>query len=178
MSLNEYGGSLVDHLYSLYPTNDGGYILGGYTKSFGTPSKWDHYLVKTDSVGNQQWMRAIGSELDDCPAKVIQTADSNYVFCGCWTHYSQGVGENISKLFMAKLDQNGDTMWMHEYLDEPLLYANLRKVVELPNGDLFAAGFGDNAQEAYLLRTDADGNELWMRSITHPSLSEPRTQLI
>ena len=175
ITLNEYGGSQVDHLFSLYPTNDGGYILGGYTKSYGTVGKWDHYIVKTDSMGNQQWMRVIGSNLDDCPAKVIQTADGNYVFCGCWTHFTQGTGVNFSKLYMAKLDQAGELIWEKEYLDEPYHIANLRKVVELPNGDLLAAGlregpvFGDF--DGLLLRTDAEGNEKWLRSLKHPSIT-------
>jgi hypothetical protein len=174
----EFGGNTSEHLYSLFPTNDSGYVLGGYTKSYGTVGKWDHYLVKTDSVGNQEWMEVLGSSFDDCPAKVIQTADSNYVFCGCWTHYAQGTGFNYSKLYMAKLDQQGDVIWEKEYLEEPVLYGNLRKVVELPNGDLFTAGFGGNAEHAYLLRTDAEGNEIWMRNITHPSLTEFGIQLI
>ena len=174
----EYGGSTFDQLFTLYPTNDGGYILGGYTKSYGAVGKWDHYIVKTDSLGNQEWMRVVGSDLDDCPAKVIQTADGNYVFCGCWTHYTQGTGFNYSKLYMAKLDQQGNLIWEKEYLEEPVLYGNLRKVVELPNGDLFTAGFGGNAEHAYLLRADSEGNEIWMRNITHPSLSELGIQLI
>ena len=178
MALKEYGGNQLDHLFSLFPTSDGGYILGGYTKSYGTIGKWDHYLVKTDSLGHQEWMQVVGSELDDCPAQVIQTADGNYVFCGCWSHFTQGTGYNYSKLYMAKVDHNGEMMWDQEYLEEPVLYGNLRKVVELSNGDLFTAGFGGNATDAYLLRTDAHGNEIWMRNITHPSISEVGIQLI
>ncbi len=60
LALNEYGGRLADHLYSIYPTFDGGYILGGFTWTFGTVGKWDHYIVKTDSVGNQEWMEVMG----------------------------------------------------------------------------------------------------------------------
>src|SRR5690606_33037889 len=119
ISLTEYGGSLADHLFSIYPTFDGGYILGGYTKSYGTPNKWDHYIIKTDSLGNQEWMEVIGSPRDDCPAKVIQTADSNYVFCGCWNHYDEGSTTHYNTLYMAKLDQSGDMIWEKEYLDEP-----------------------------------------------------------
>jgi hypothetical protein len=175
LAFKEFGGSTFEHLFSLFPTFDGGYILGGYTKSYGTVGKWDHYLIKTDSLGNQEWMRVIGSDLDDCPANVIQTADGNYVFCGCWTHFTQGTGVNFSKLYMAKLDQAGELIWEKEYLDEPYHIANLRKVVELPNGDLLAAGlregpvFGDF--DGLLLRTDAEGNEKWLRSLKHPSIT-------
>ncbi len=177
LAFNEYGGSTSEHLFSIYPTFDGGYILGGYTKSYGTLNKWDHYIVKTDSAGNQEWMEVFGSEFDDCPAKVIQTADSNYVFCGCWTHYSQSSEFNFSKMYMAKLDQDGELIWEREYLEEPLVYANLRKVVEMPNGNLLATGFGDNGLDAYLLMTDSDGNELWLRDIIAPTITEVGHQL-
>ncbi len=170
ISLNEYGGSLADHLFSIYPTFDGGYILGGYTKSYGTLNKWDHYIVKTDSLGNQEWMEVIGSPRDDCPAKVIQTADSNFVFCGCWNHYDEGSTTHYNTLYMAKLDQSGDMIWEKEYLDEPQRFANLRKVEELPDGGFIAVGLReDEPLDGLLLRTDSEGNELWLRSIKHTS---------
>jgi hypothetical protein len=41
-----YGGSSVDGAYSVQQTSDGGYIVAGYTSSFGVGG-WDFYLVKT-----------------------------------------------------------------------------------------------------------------------------------
>ena len=41
-----YGGSNEDYAYSVQQTDDGGYILAGYTESFGAGGA-DFYLVKT-----------------------------------------------------------------------------------------------------------------------------------
>jgi hypothetical protein len=45
-----YGGASDDHVFSLVQTSDGGYAIAGSTLTYS-----DFLLVKTDSVGNQQW---------------------------------------------------------------------------------------------------------------------------
>lgn len=46
-----FGGTKEDYGYSVMQTVDGGYIVAGTTKSFGTATG-DYYLVKTDANGN------------------------------------------------------------------------------------------------------------------------------
>jgi hypothetical protein len=45
-----YGGTLYDGAFSLVATSDGGYVLAGYTESFGAGGR-DFWLVKTDEFG-------------------------------------------------------------------------------------------------------------------------------
>jgi len=51
-----FGGVNNDYGRSVVQTSDEGYVLAGYTESFGA-GKQDFYLVKTDLDGNMQWMR-------------------------------------------------------------------------------------------------------------------------
>jgi len=172
VTLNEFGGSQIDHLYSVNPTIDGGAVLGGYTRSFGTPGMKNHYIIKTDSLGNQQWMRAIGSPREDCAADVIQSSDGNYVFCGCWNEYTIGSTEHYTFPYISKLDSTGQLIWEHIYedlIEGSNYYTRLRIIKELENEDLIVIGERAGANVGIMLRTDKDGNVLWYREFMHPT---------
>jgi hypothetical protein len=51
---NTYGGSSDDYAYSIQQTSDGGYIVAGYTESFGAGYA-DVWVLKLDANGNVQW---------------------------------------------------------------------------------------------------------------------------
>ncbi len=51
-----YGGGEGDEGWFLSPTSDGGFIITGYTESYGAGHA-DVYLIKTDSLGNVSGVR-------------------------------------------------------------------------------------------------------------------------
>jgi len=61
-----FGGSNPDAGNSLQPTADGGYIIGGQTRSFG-PGSSDYYLIKTDENGNL----AVAEPKSGSPRKLV-----------------------------------------------------------------------------------------------------------
>jgi Secretion system C-terminal sorting domain len=83
------GGDLDDQLHSLNQTNDGGYILGGFSDSGISGDKTenqigdkDYWIVKTDSLGNIQWQNTIGGSDIDVINSVIQCDDYGYLVAG------------------------------------------------------------------------------------------------
>src|SRR3954467_1571737 len=67
-----FGGNDDDEPYSLQPTSDGGYIMGGYSASNRSSNKtdnsnggYDYWIVKADASGNKQWDKTYGGSNND-----------------------------------------------------------------------------------------------------------------
>ncbi|MEP7171604.1 MAG: T9SS type A sorting domain-containing protein [Bacteroidota bacterium] len=88
-----FGSTNADWLFALQQTIDGGYIIGGYSKSgIGgdkTQVNWDslnltndYWILKIDSLGNKQWDKDFGGTGDDRLYSLQQTDDKGYILGG------------------------------------------------------------------------------------------------
>lgn len=156
-----YGGSDIDWGYSMIQTNDGGYALAGYTKSFGA-GNGDFWLVKTDKYGNMEWNKTYGGPTSDCAYSLIETSDGGYALAG--RTYSFGAGDY--DFWLVKTDESGTVMWNKTYGGTG--YDEAQSVVETSDGGFAIAGcthsFGAGYQDFFLVKTDMYGNLLWNRT--------------
>ena len=100
------GGSDKDEARSIIQSSDGGYIVAGYTRSFG--SGGDIFVVKLDSSGNVVWAKTIGSGRWDSASSIIQSSDGGYVIAGgteILVYYSGG-SSYYSEFYIVKTDSN------------------------------------------------------------------------
>jgi len=148
--------------YSIKPTFDGGFIIGGVSNGWAS-STMSMYLIKTDSLGIAEWEKEIYvNSVNECNS-VIQTRDSCFVLGGSTEDTITGK----LKLCLVKTDVNGDTLWTKSFGG-----AGLRRgweVIETYDGGLaitgVAAQFGPGIASLYLLKTNAYGNMLWEKAI-------------
>ena len=105
-----YGGTNFEKPSSVQQTSDGGYIVAGWTNSFGA-SLNDIFLIKTDANGNIIWAKTYGGTDDDWALYVQQTSDGGYIVVGGTTSFGAGG----SDIFLIKTDANGNIQWAKTY---------------------------------------------------------------
>jgi hypothetical protein len=162
----QYGGSNFDAGSSLVQTPDSGFLLLGWTRSFGAGQR-DFYLVKTDSLGNQEWQRTFGGGGDELGWSMLSLNDGNFLLTGMGSY-----GSNASIGRMYKVNPLGVTLWSKTYVYSENKDNNLYRTIELPNGELVSAGLTDrfsNNNSGWLLKTDSAGNVLWQREYDYNS---------
>ena len=81
-----FGGTDYDDGRSVQQTNDGGYIICGWTHSYGN-GDGDVYLIKTNENGIYQWSQTFGGSSGDGGRIVQQTNDGGYIICGDTRHW-------------------------------------------------------------------------------------------
>ncbi len=93
------GGDSADAGYSVQQTADGGYIVTGYTESYGAGMA-DLYLVKTDVDGNEEWQQTVGGGMYEEGYCVQQTSDDGYIVTG----YTDSYGAGGMDIYVVRLD--------------------------------------------------------------------------
>lgn len=88
------GGNKNDVAYSVQQTNDGGYIVAGYTESFGKGEK-DIYILKLDKRGVVIWEKTFGGSKDDVAYLIQQTNDGGYIVAG----YTKSLGNGEADIY-------------------------------------------------------------------------------
>jgi hypothetical protein len=157
-----YGGTNLDWAYSVQQTSDGGYIVAGYTESFG--AGWgDIFLIKTDANGNIIWAKTYGGTRWDEARFVQQTFDGGYIVVGGTYSFGSGWDEDI---ILIKTDANGDIIWAKTYGGADDYYAT--SVQQTSDGGYIVAGWEDSFdvdfKDIFLIKTDANGNIIWAKT--------------
>ncbi|MCB2219852.1 MAG: T9SS type A sorting domain-containing protein [Bacteroidetes bacterium] len=161
-----YGGNLNELANSVQQTYDEGYIITGYTNSFGAGAQ-DVYLIKTDMYGDMIWTKTYGGTSNDVGNCVIETAESDFIVCGFNFSLSP---DGDPDLWLIKTDISGDTLWTRTYGGSGSEVGNF--VEETFDGGLIVSGwtssYGAGQEDIWLLHLDQDGT---VGLQGHPSLN-------
>lgn len=154
---HNYGGAKIDFAKSIRQTSDGGYIVGGGTRSFNV-GVIDYYLVKLDSSGILEWEKYYGSSQTDICESIIQTSDGGYMAAGqSWLNILDG------NVYIIKLDPQGNKVW-----DKSIggaLEDGAYDIQQTSDNGYIIAGYtrsnGDGSYNVYVVKTDSSGNVKW-----------------
>lgn len=164
-----FGGfvsSAGDGGWSVNETDDGGYIITGYTQSQGKGRK-DLWLLKTDGQGNKVWDRTFGGRNDDVGMSVLQSRDGGYIVAGRTASFGKG-GDDI---WLLKTDLLGKEQWNRTFggsQDDAGF-----QVLEAEDGYVLVGRTesGSDKMKIILIKVNPDGRKLWERSYSGSSAS-------
>ncbi len=192
-----FGGFNFDFLRALEQTNDGGYILGGYSFSGisgdKTQANWDtsgstcdYWIVKTDSSGNMQWDIDLGGTGYDFFFSIQQTAEGGYI--GGGYSFSDSSGDKTQNTWgnadywIVKIDSMGNKQWDKDFggTDGEAL-SSLKQTSDEGyilggtsesgiSGDKTQALWGGN--DYWIVKTDMYGNKQWDKDFGGTDIDE------
>ncbi len=156
-----FGGTDHEGPSSVQQTSDGGYILAGFTMSYGAGSR-DFWLVKTDSNGTKLWDKTFGGTDSDGAYSVQQTSDGGYILAGPTESYGAG----STDVWLVKTDSNGTKLWSKTFggTDSDGGYS----IRQTTDGGYIIAGstrsYGAGMDDFWLVKTDSNGTKLWSKT--------------
>ncbi|KAA3635599.1 MAG: hypothetical protein DWQ02_09625 [Bacteroidetes bacterium] len=159
-----YGGQGSDNGWAVRQTDDKGFIIAGYTNSFGNGAM-DIYLLKTDAKGDTLWTKTFGGPGEEFGWDVRITKDKGFIIAAQTN--SEGNGEIDA--YLIKVDKDGNEEWSQTYGGEKT--DRIFSVQQTPDGGYAAAGItysytsiNPNDRDGYLLKTDASGQQEWHKT--------------
>ncbi len=155
-----YGGTSYDRAYSIQQTADSGYIVAGYTESFGTGSG-DFWVLKLNSNGTVAWQKTYGGTDDDRANSIQQTADGGYIVAG----YTYSFSIDRKDFWVIKLNSDGTVAWQKTYggSDDDRAYS----IQQTSDGGYIVAGakyLGNGLYDFWVIKLNSDGTVAWQKT--------------
>jgi hypothetical protein len=153
------GGPSADSAWDMLEAPDGGFVLAGDTRSFGSGGS-DFYMAKTDVKGDLQWTRTFGGEQNEHCLSIEKAYGGGYILAGSTESF--GAGE--SDIYLIKTDADGDCVWSRTIGTPDFDFAYcIRKTND---GNYIIAGYEsvDKNSDAELVKVDKNGKEIWTKT--------------
>jgi len=163
-----YGGDSYDIANSIQQTTDGGYIVAGYTSSFGAGND-DAWVLKLNSSGDVIWQKTYGGSGYDYAYSIQQTTDGGYIVAG-----KLYFGSGANDFWVLKLNSRGDVdeilqSWQKtyggsNYDSDDYAYS----IQQTTDGGYIVAGqtysFGAGNGDAWVLKLNSSGDVIWQKT--------------
>lgn len=163
-----YGGNDSDYGRCIKKTKDGNILIAGNTKSFGSGSTGDVYLIKLNYDGEILWSENYAEPELKVPYHLLETETGAFIITGTNKDYN-----NPGEICLLKIELDGTKIW-----DKNISSPTSKEVIstiELSNSDLLICGqhtLIDGSTQVLVLKTDNLGNTIWEKEFGEDKSSE------
>lgn len=174
-----YGGLDDDFIQSIIPSNDGGYLLTGYSNStegnaIGNKGEADYWVIKISELGNVVWSKMYGGPDFDFASKGINTFDGGYLVTGNSSSETGDITENkgVQDIWVIKLSKTGSLEWQKNLGGTNIDGANA--LVQMPDSTFVIGGFTNSndidvtssygSQDIWAVRLKQNGDLIWQKN--------------
>lgn len=179
-----FGSNSADYFREIIQTNDGGFVLGGFTEGGISGDKtedawdvgsyeYDYWIVKTDANGNKLWDKRYGGTGYDQMDGLVELADGSLMIGG----YSSSIADGdktappagLGDYWIVKTDANGNYILDKKYggnLEEicfDMLVDNANNI--LIGGNSRSDNGGDKTEDAYSDPFYGNTSDYWIVKI-------------
>ena len=164
-----YGGTLVEQGETVIQTPDGGCLIGGFRYDPAVYHSLNALVIKTDSLGNEEWTKTFGNpNVDDDMALVAMADDGNYLVATVYGEWIIAPGARTGRIFLVKIDSDGNTIWSNK-IGHKRMEIYMKNLSSTNDGNLIASSFFmDDTTSDYpyignLYKFTKEGDSIWMR---------------
>ena len=101
-----FGGSLDERAMSIRSAIDSGFVITGYSSSFGAGGA-DVYALHISDSGDSIWAFIHGGVQDECGYDIRIAPDAGYLIAG----RTRSFGSGNEDVYLLQLNDDGDTIW-------------------------------------------------------------------
>jgi hypothetical protein len=174
-----FGGTNNDRAHAVVQSNDGGFVLSGFSESndfdiSNTKGSYDFWVVNIDASGNLLWEKSFGGTGIDVSYDIVKTPDNGYAILGHTFSDDLDVSQNkgSSDIWLINIDDKGNLLWEKTFGGTEFDDAKGLEITKdggfviagnskSNNGDV-VENKGEN--DFWVIKTDAKGNIIYQKT--------------
>jgi len=168
-----YGGNWAEQGTDVIQTPDSGYLIGGFFWQPGYNHSLDAMVLKTDSLGNEEWTQYYGNpDVDDDMALVAMADDGNFLVAMVYGDKIYSPMVRSGRFNILKLDNEGNTIF-NSIIGNKRISFQIKNFRKLNNG-FVASGFSYETDSVtfqyysgWMMKLDNNLDSVWYHDYIH-----------
>jgi hypothetical protein len=174
-----YGGTNNDRSHAVVRSDDGGFVMSGFTESNdfdinNSRGSYDFWVVKIDENGNLAWEKSYGGTGIERAQDIAKTNDGGFVITGNTFSTDVDISKNNgeSDIWLIKIDASGNLVWEKSFGGSQFDAA--QSVSATRDGGFVIVGNSKSSDkdasmnagenDIWLIKTDVKGNMTWQKT--------------